>query len=198
MFGDELVSAEYQESMAMQRQGIDRIVKLRDGTVLKIDEKVDMYVRPTIFLEFWSSWEDQREGWFYTSKSDYTVYTFPNGEAYWLHMPSLRELWNQNRSEWMKTYGKNGKPHDIRNSFTRNGKHVSYTGKGIGIPKEHLMEHIDPYAKKNNAPLWKLVCDYKTTRLPEQLAMAIAEITHADKQENQRDTSVNKGGIATG
>lgn len=89
-----------------QRAGIDRQVLLRDGTVLKIDEKVRTEDWSDILLEYWSDEEKRVPGWVAKDLScDYIAYALvPSRTCYLLPFQLLRRVWKKHRAEWVGTY----------------------------------------------------------------------------------------------
>jgi len=86
-----------------QRGGIDRQVFLRDGTVLKIDEKVRKEAWPDIALERWSDRDREHAGWVQKPLTcDYLAYAFiPTRRCYLLPFQTLRKTWRLNGAEWI-------------------------------------------------------------------------------------------------
>lgn len=180
LFGGKFRGEEFQTDMSVQRRGIDRIISLDDGEI-KVDEKVDMFPRETIFLEFWSAFESNQLGWFHTSEADYTVYTFPNGEVYWIPMKPVRRVWSKNIKEWMAEHGDHGKPFKIIND----GKRGIYTAYGIGIPKYKLMDALESAVEDDG--LWKsLLWNPRCTVMPDEPAKLISDVVNAELARSGR------------
>lgn len=91
-----------------QRGGIDRLVILEDGTVLKVDEKIRERVWGDFCLEYWSDRKRQIRGWVAKDLTcDYIAYAFvPNQTCYLLPFQMLRRAWRNNGQEWVRTYRK--------------------------------------------------------------------------------------------
>lgn len=89
-----------------QRGGIDRLVDLRDGTTLKVDEKVRRTVYPDICLEYWSDMERKVRGWVAKDLTcDYIAYAFePTGVCYLLPFQTLRRAWRSNCDAWVERH----------------------------------------------------------------------------------------------
>lgn len=85
-----------------QRGGIDRLVTLADGTVLKVDEKVREKDWPDIALEIWSDRDRKVRGWAVKPLTcDFIAYAFaPSATCYLLPFQTLRRAWRLNRNEW--------------------------------------------------------------------------------------------------
>ncbi len=90
-----------------QRAGIDRLVTLDDGTVLKIDEKCRREIYEDFALEYWSDEERRIPGWIGKPLNcDYIAYAFvPSRTCYLLPYQTLRTAWYRNRGVWINTYG---------------------------------------------------------------------------------------------
>jgi hypothetical protein len=85
-----------------QRGGIDRVVVLRDGTTLKVDEKVRYETYPDILLEFWSDKDRQIPGWIEKDLTcDFIAYAFvPSATCFLFPFHTLRRAWDENKVEW--------------------------------------------------------------------------------------------------
>lgn len=85
-----------------QRGGIDRLVHLRDGTSLKVDEKVRDKDWPDVLLEVWSDHDRQIPGWMEKDLTcDFIAYAFvPSRTCYLLPYQTLRRAWDENKVEW--------------------------------------------------------------------------------------------------
>lgn len=85
-----------------QRGGIDRLVDLRDGTSIKVDEKVRYEVYEDILLEVWSDRDRQKPGWIKKDLTcDYIAYAFvPTQMCYLLPFQLLKRAFEQNREDW--------------------------------------------------------------------------------------------------
>lgn len=186
LFGEFFHGEEFQTDLSVQRRGIDRIIKLNDGEI-KVDEKVDMFPRETIFLEFWSAFESNQLGWFHTSEADYTVYTFPNGEVYWIPMKPVRRVWRAKIGEWMAEHGDHGKPFKIIND----GKRGVYTAYGVGIPKYKLMVALDEMVTAEDDGLWKSrLSSPVATMMGGEETKLIADVVEAELARSGRKRTV--------
>lgn len=89
-----------------QRGGIDRQVLLKDGTVLKIDEKArDRRDGGDILLEVWTDDSRETPGWMEKPLTcDFIAYAFvPSRTCYLLPYQLLRQAWAKHRSHWWAT-----------------------------------------------------------------------------------------------
>ena len=86
-----------------QRGGIDRVIILRSGKSLGIDEKVRAEDWPDILLEYWSNRERRTPGWVAKDlATDYIAYAFiPSQRCYLLPFATLRRAWKENGAEWV-------------------------------------------------------------------------------------------------
>jgi hypothetical protein len=114
-----------------QRGGIDRFVDLRDGSSIKIDEKVRYEDYGDIFLEYWSSREHNTPGWTIRDLTcDYIAYAIvPTETCYLFPFQVLRRCAQEYWPEW-KHYKK---------VF---GENPGYTTEGRAIPTEVLLTAI--------------------------------------------------------
>lgn len=95
------------ENLRKQRLGIDRIVRLRNGKEISIDEKV----RPTgrwkdILLETWSDERRGVPGWICKPLAcDYIAYAIiALGQCHLLPLIQLQAAWSKYGRQWTKTY----------------------------------------------------------------------------------------------
>lgn len=85
-----------------QRGGIDRLVHLRDGTSLKVDEKVRYKNYPDVLLEVWSDYHHRIPGWIEKDLTcDLIAYAFvPSRTCYLFPFHTLRRAWALHKQEW--------------------------------------------------------------------------------------------------
>jgi hypothetical protein len=108
-----------------QYLGIDRVVYLRSGKTLNIDEKKRKKDRNDFFLEYESKGPKyQAIGWMEKDlQIDYLAYAFmPSKRCYILPWQLLRKVWIEHKNEWFKKYEK--KP----------GKNDGYDTWGLCVP----------------------------------------------------------------
>jgi hypothetical protein len=89
-----------------QRAGIDRVLTLASGKVVKVDEKVRGKAWPDILLERWSDEARGIAGWIQkTLDCDYIAYAFiPTATCYLLPFLTLRRAWLENGRQWIEQY----------------------------------------------------------------------------------------------
>lgn len=122
-----------------QRGGIDRVVTLRSGKVISIDEKVRSRSYGDILLERWSSREHRTPGWVQKDLAcDFIAYAFvPDHRCYLLPFLSLRMAWIRNGKRWVRL------AEEERGGFsTVLAKNVGYTTESIAIPIDTLLSAI--------------------------------------------------------
>lgn len=90
-----------------QRQGIDRLVLLNNGRIIRIDEKKRTRVYPDILLEYVSVDTTNAPGWINKNLViDYIAYAFmPTKKVYVLDWLTLRRAWTLNGEMWKRVYG---------------------------------------------------------------------------------------------
>jgi hypothetical protein len=115
------------DSMKWQELGIDRIIFLKDGRRVYVDEKIryKSYDQSDILLEESSSIEYGTPGWIEKDNqcSDYIFYhVIPTNKTYVLPTHSLRRAWVQHKEEWKEKYKK---------VLARNSR---YTSLGWAVP----------------------------------------------------------------
>lgn len=115
-----------------QRGGIDRLVVLRDGTSIKVDEKVRRQDYDDILLERWSDRDRQVPGWVQKDLTcDFIAYAFArSGFCYLLPFQPLRRAWRTRGKEWIATY---------RAVLADNG---SYVTESVPVPTDVLLDAI--------------------------------------------------------
>lgn len=91
---------------ASQRQGIDRIIILGNGEILRIDEKKRRKVWRDFALEYISVDKTGAPGWVEKDLAiDYLAYAFmPIETVYLFPWPILRRAWNHYKNDWKKQY----------------------------------------------------------------------------------------------
>lgn len=89
-----------------QRQGIDRVIILSNGKILKIDEKKRKKDYGDILLEYISNDQTGALGWIEKDLSiDYLAYAFmPSEKVYLFPWLMLRRSWLHYKDEWISTY----------------------------------------------------------------------------------------------
>lgn len=103
---DNLERIEFVHDLAIQKTGIDKVLHMKDGTAIKIEEKRRRNNYPDILLEIWSDYERRKSGWLFTSQSDYLVYIMPK-KVYMYDFRLLRNAWRHyGKAEWFTDYRK--------------------------------------------------------------------------------------------
>lgn len=87
-----------------QRAGIDRVVTLRSGKTVTVDEKVRSRSYGDIALEQWSDLRRGKPGWVQKDLAcDFIAYAFvPDHRCYLLPFLTLRRAWRLNGREWVR------------------------------------------------------------------------------------------------
>jgi hypothetical protein len=118
-----------------QRGGIDRLVTLKSGKVIKIDEKVRGKDYPDVLLETWSSREHKRPGWIEKDLDcDYIAYAYvPSQTCLLLPFLLLRAVWIEYGAIWKELYGE--VPADNR----------TYTTISVPVPRLTLTAAMRDY-----------------------------------------------------
>lgn len=88
-----------------QHLGIDRYITLKNGQVLRVDEKKRNAVYRDVLLEFLSNDRAGTPGWMEKPLSiDYLAYAFmPTRQVYLFPWQPLRRAWLENKDKWLKT-----------------------------------------------------------------------------------------------
>lgn len=122
-----------------QRGGIDRVVQLKSGKTILVDEKVREEEWPDILVERWSNKERRVPGWVQKDLAcDFIAYAFvPSKRCYLLPFQSLRRAWRLEGRNWC----------DLAQNSMGGFKIVlakndSYTTESIAVPTDILMASL--------------------------------------------------------
>lgn len=122
-----------------QRAGIDRVLTLADGKVIKIDEKVREKDYGDILLEFWSNYERRSRGWICKPLDcDFIAYAIvPRATCYLLPTLLLQRAWRERGPEWC--LAAKSKKSGFRYVDAQN---EGYVTKSIAVPIDVVMSGI--------------------------------------------------------
>ena len=115
-----------------QRGGIDRVITLKSGKTVTVDEKVREKDWPDILLERWSDEARKTPGWVQKDLAcDFIAYAFaPSKTCYLLPFLQLRKAWLQHGRDWVGRY---------REVRANNGDYVTVS---VPVPTKVLLEAI--------------------------------------------------------
>lgn len=119
-----------------QRGGIDRVVTLKSGKTVHIDEKVRDKDWPDIALERWSDRDRKKPGWIQKDLAcDFIAYAFvPSQRCYLLPFLTLRRTWQIEGRRWCEMAERNlGGFHIVL------AENEGYTTESIAVPSEILL-----------------------------------------------------------
>lgn len=129
---------------AAQRLGIDRVVLLNSGQVLRVDEKKRRQDYGDFCLEYESNSKTKVPGWIEKDLAiDYLAYAFmPSRRVYFFPWHLLQRAWNENKAEWKQfaCFGSFG----FRFVEAKNNGYVT---SSVAVPKNRL------YAAMNRASI---------------------------------------------
>lgn len=103
-----MVQSELCEDLALQRDGVDRIITLRNGATIKVDQKLRRKVYPDILIEYISIDRPvAKPGWIEKDLTiDYLAYAFlPNKRCYMYPWLLLKRAWGTFGEQWKIRYG---------------------------------------------------------------------------------------------
>ena len=130
-----------------QRQGIDRILIMKNGKQITVDEKVRKTSFDDIALEFVSNDRKQTPGWVCNPDiaCDYIAYAIaPLGKGWLLPTLQLQIAWDTHGSDWRKGIWKNGrlKRNELSTSTWGNGSGELYRTLFCPVPGHVVMGAI--------------------------------------------------------
>jgi hypothetical protein len=128
-------------TMDEQRQGFDRIFIRPDKTELKIEYKSDDKARTTgnFFIELYSVFPT-KQGWAYTSQSDYIIYLLVDWRIYVIDTPDMRR--------WVEKWKCEERMRTCRNK--------DYESQGILLPLKRI-EVVTKKIYEKDGDQWKLI-----------------------------------------
>jgi hypothetical protein len=134
-FFSDYKSMEKINNLELQRIGRDRIVYLKTGLEIYIDEKKRRtHYDDDIFLEYKDILKngEERPGWMEKPlKINYLAYAImPIRSVFLLDWQMLRKLWSINKEKWMKTY------------ISKPAKNMGYITYGLIVPLDVLYKEI--------------------------------------------------------
>jgi hypothetical protein len=132
LFPDLVAAVRVDVDSKMQRQGIDRILHLKNGAVYRVDEKKRRRSKKTgklyndLLLELYSDLDRQTPGWTIDEQKvcDFVAYALPPElqQCFFLPFPLLRMAFARHLESWRKQFGVRDVPNDFngRQWVTRN------------------------------------------------------------------------------
>ncbi len=123
-----------------QRGGIDRIVSLKSGRQVTVDEKVREEDWPDILLERWSDRDRKVPGWIQKDLAcEYIAYAFiPTRRCYLLPFLNLRKAWITHGRDWCRLAESKSDGFKIVNADNGN-----YWTESVAVPTEVLLAAIN-------------------------------------------------------
>ncbi|KKL71604.1 hypothetical protein LCGC14_2093270 [marine sediment metagenome] len=140
-----------------QRGGIDRVITLRSGKGLWIDEKVRSEDRPDILLEYRSNDRTGALGWVAKDlATDYIAYAFiPSQRCYLLPFATLRRAWKEHAAEWIKLgeLGRSSHWREGEGFYECRARNEGYWTISVAVPIPQLMAALTDAMVINWGPL---------------------------------------------
>lgn len=89
-----------------QKAGIDRVLVLKSGKTVTVEEKLRDRDWPDFCLEYWSDRDTRQVGWVCQDMGcDFVAYAFvPSRTCHFLPFVPLREAWRQHGRDWVARY----------------------------------------------------------------------------------------------
>lgn len=122
-----------------QRGGIDRVITLKSGKTVTVDEKVRAKSYGDILLEQWSNVERKTPGWMQKELAcDFIAYAFiPDQTCYLLPFHDLRRTWLECGRDWIAS------AKDRQAGFrVVDAQNENYVTRSIAVPIPVLLEAI--------------------------------------------------------
>lgn len=122
-----------------QRGGIDRVITLKSGRTVTVDEKVRSQSYGDILLERWSNRERKTEGWIQKDLAcDFIAYAFvPDERCYLFPFLPLRAAWISNGREWIAQAEREADGFRVVLA-----KNPNYTTESIAVPIPELLSAV--------------------------------------------------------
>lgn len=122
-----------------QRAGIDRVVQLKSGKTVKIDEKVRAKDWGDIALERWSDRKKRTPGWIQKDLDcDFIAYAFiPSQRCYLLPFLTLRKAWILEGRRWCELADS-----ELGGFRVVLAENHGYTTESIAVPTDVLLATI--------------------------------------------------------
>ncbi len=122
-----------------QRGGIDRVVQLKSGKTITVDEKVRSKDWGDIALERWSDRAKKVPGWVQKDLAcDFIAYAFiPSQRCYLLPFLTLRKAWLLEGKRWCELAEGN-----LGGFSVVSAENKGYTTESIAVPVDVLMASI--------------------------------------------------------
>lgn len=119
-----------------QRGGIDRVLVMKSGKVLTVDEKVRAKSYGDILLERWSDRDRKVPGWMQKDLAcDFIAYAFiPDRRCYLFPFPQLRTAWISAGRDWIAQA--EGAQDGFNVVLADNGRYVT---ESIAVPIPELL-----------------------------------------------------------
>lgn len=123
-----------------QRAGIDRVITLKDGRTVSIDEKVRKGDWSDILLERWSDRDRRIPGWIQKDLAcEFIAYAFlPSRRCYLLPFLTLRRTWMEHGKDWIARANNDAdKQFHVVQAANR-----GYTTESIAVPLQTLLQSM--------------------------------------------------------
>lgn len=122
-----------------QRGGIDRVITLKSGKTVTVDEKVRAKSYGDIALEQWSDLNRKKPGWMQKDLAcDFIAYAFiPDERCYLLPFPTLRRAWLLNGAEWLAR----AKAEETGYRFI-DARNQRYVTRSVAVPIPDLLSAV--------------------------------------------------------
>lgn len=122
-----------------QRGGIDRVITLKSGKTVTVDEKVRSASYGDIALEQWTDHEKRKPGWIQKELAcDYIAYAFvPDERCYLLPFLALRRAWLENGREWIQRAKASAGGYRVVDA-----RNPGYVTRSIAVPIPDLLSSV--------------------------------------------------------
>ncbi len=141
-FPDMVGSVVVNQDCPGQRIGIDRVIQLRSGKTLKVDEKKRRGTYSDILLEYMSNDTTRAPGWMAKEglQIDYLAYAFmPKNTAYLFPWLTLRRVWLHDGARWIRWAKEGSRPDIVQHVVAPNR---TYQTLSVAVNTEYLLGRV--------------------------------------------------------
>ncbi len=180
--------------ITLQKKGIDKILTLKNGKEIAIDEKRRRVDYGDILLEEWSNFEKKKKGWTGDPEkvTDYIVYIIQS-KIYIFPYDLLQLAWRKNYYQWREEYG------------IKEAQNPGYVTTNVPVPTDILFEAIkkemlqdinepateEPVLKEDPSITLLIKLSSKLETMSEKIDYLFNKDKKQSKRKNRADNTIN-------